>query len=355
MSYAQIFYTRDITHGLGQRDLAYSMITDLYEQSPESAIEALRLCVYKYGSWCDIKYFCRYVRLYNRDERLIDAAIDIIVQQLDVDNLIWTSEMDAHLANRRTTPRPIGREILSYAAKWVPREKSAMGWLFDRIVERWGPVAHYNTRYRREFRKMVSMLNRELDTVEIKQCAGRLQDVLYENIPINALIKQHRTFSKLDVYPKSGSGNIGQKTPMDLAAIVKIALTSNGQYNDMLNRIWSKNCVDYSCGEIVPVIDSINNYAIGLGIIIAQNSSHGRLILLGYSVYMNIRDSFTTIISRIKPLLLNPVVDSGITTERVIVLSENYYTSMHMLSYFAKGGTSSDEYMTSVLNSERYS
>ena len=56
-----------------------------------------------------------------------------------------------------------------------------MGWIFDRIVEMRSPPAHYNSRYRREFRKMVSTLNRELDTVEIKQCNGRTQDIIYEN------------------------------------------------------------------------------------------------------------------------------------------------------------------------------
>ena len=199
-----ILYTRDITHGRGRRDLSYAMIVCLYMSNPGTAMDALRLCASKYGSWCDIKYFCRYVSqhslIYIDDEmkdRMIDGAIDILIYQLNMDYAIWTDALSEHLDNLRTVSRPNGREILSYAAKWVPREKSAMGWLFDHIVERWANKDHYNSRYKREFRKMISELNRELCTVEIKQCSGDIHNIMYEQIPLRALVNQYRTFANL--------------------------------------------------------------------------------------------------------------------------------------------------------------
>jgi len=197
----KILYNRDISHGLGCRDSTYEMIARL---PLDNAVEMLQECVHNYGSWSDIKYFCRYVRANDLDDRLIDGAVRIINQQLDLDFDTWNTVFEAHLLNRRTTPRPVGREILSFAAKWVPREKSAMGWIFDRIVEMRSPPTHYNTKYRRKFRKMVSCLNRELDTVEIKQCNGRSQDILYENIPIGARIRQSRSFSRYPVFQWGG-------------------------------------------------------------------------------------------------------------------------------------------------------
>jgi hypothetical protein len=398
-----ILYTRDITHGRGRRDLAYAMIVCLYKSDPSSAMEALRLCASTYGSWCDIKYFCRYVSEHGLDDEMIDGAIDILVYQLRHDYAIWTDALSEHLDNLRVISRPIGRDILSYAAKWVPREKSAMGWLFDRIVERWARD-HYNSRYKREFRKMISELNRELGTVEIKQCSGDIHNIMYEQIPIKALVSQYRTFASLEVYPKGvgvgGEGGSGSRTFEQMCKnLVRIALSrEDGKYDDMLNHIWSKNQSNYSSQDIIPIVDISAGcggwfHAIGLGILIAQNSSHGRLILSehdAHSIPAGRGDSFTSIIARIRPFLAG-VTDSrldlaiqvslgsrvvvlsqsgnrhtqtfwspifywffGSQSEQIDCLNENIYCdSMYMLSHYANGGSLSD-YMSMVLGSDRY-
>jgi hypothetical protein len=371
-------------------------------------MEALRLCASKYGAWCDIKYFCRYVSEHIlademlRDE-MIDRAIDILVHQLNIDYVTWTTALSDNLENLRTTSRPIGREILSYAAKWVPREKSAMGWLFDRIVERWAG-SHYNSRYKREFRKMVSELNREIGTVEIKQCAQEFHNIMYEQIPMRALVSQYRSFANLEVYPKRDGYSVGCRSFEYMCkTLVKLALsTDDGKYDDMLNHIWSKNRSNYSSKDIIPIVDisasSFSNHAIGLGILIAQNSSHGRLILSehdAHSIQVGRGDSFTSIISRIRPFLsgltdsrldlaIQMACDNAHVGSRVVILSESgnrhtqtfwspifywffgdrfdtenidcdyiYCDSMYLLSHYANGGTTYD-YISMVLGSDRY-
>lgn len=419
-----ILYTRDITHGRGRRDLAYAMIVSLYKSNPGTAMEALRLCASKYGSWCDIKYFCRYVSelVINIDDRdkLIDGAIDILIYQLNMDYASWTDALSEYLNNLRVISRPIGREILSYAAKWVPREKSAMGWLFDRIVERWAKD-HYNSRYKREFRKMISELNRELGTVEIKQCAQDFNNIIYEQIPIRTLVGQYRTFAGLDVYPKGrgvGGGGGSRLFEQMCQNLVRIALSvDDGRYDDMLNHIWSKNQTNYSSKDIVPIVDISAGsggwfHAIGLGILIAQNSAHGTLILSehdAHSIPAGRGDSFTSIIERIRPFL-SGVTDSRLdlaihmsfetkmvsSAARVVILSQSgsrhtqtfwspifywffgknndstfmstfmkggaknnddcdytFCDSMHMLSHYANGGTTND-YIQMILGSDRY-
>lgn len=46
----------------------------------------------------------------------------------------------------------------------------------------------------RTFRKMISMLNKELDTVQIKQCAGRWSDIGPETVSICTLLRQKKAF-----------------------------------------------------------------------------------------------------------------------------------------------------------------
>ena len=70
--YKLIAQTRDITYGKGERLLTYVLISVWYNFYPVSASFAIKLMVSNndndddlfspYGSWCDIKYFCGYIR-----------------------------------------------------------------------------------------------------------------------------------------------------------------------------------------------------------------------------------------------------------------------------------------------------
>jgi len=175
--YRLIAHTRDYTHGLGERDLTYAMICVWYRYYPVQAIQALRYisATPGIGSWADIKYLCAYVKQTNdlNAEKIIECAIGLLNHQLNVDRLAWNKAMFQYIQIKKASPdtlvpRPCGREIMSFAAKWAPREKSRYGWLFERMVAQWilmfgGKVNH------RAYRKMVSMLNSELDTVQVKQ------------------------------------------------------------------------------------------------------------------------------------------------------------------------------------------
>jgi hypothetical protein len=76
-----------------------------------------------------------------------------------------------------------GSKDISLVAKWVPREKShKFGWIFIILAGKFFPqylstaTTHEQrvkafTKCKMEFRKVCSALNKELDTVQIKQCA----------------------------------------------------------------------------------------------------------------------------------------------------------------------------------------
>lgn len=137
--YRLIAHTRDITGGLGERDLTYAMICVWYRYHPVLAIKALRFIVTSVGigSWADIKYICGYVER-TKDpnaDKIIDSAIGLMNFQLNADRVAWNNALANYLKIKHASPntlvpRPCGRDVMSFAAKWAPREKAvSVGYL----------------------------------------------------------------------------------------------------------------------------------------------------------------------------------------------------------------------------------
>ena len=227
--------TRDIVHGKGERDLTYMLISVWYNYLPIPAMFALRLITQNmenssvaeldglpelfssYGSWADIKHFCNYVHTREKDEKkknvLIDTALGLLNHQLAVDKRNWDKAMDDYIndstVNRMSLKtRPCGRDIMSFVAKWAPREKSKFGWMFDRLAEQYCALYLDKEDYiakndnidkkKRYYRKLISRLNRELDTVQIKQCSNRWADINPENVSITTMMKQNKAFMNMN-------------------------------------------------------------------------------------------------------------------------------------------------------------
>lgn len=227
--YKLVIQTRDMVYGKGERDLTYMMLVVWYKYFPVLSIYALNLMLHNisdsgvftsYGSWSDIKYFCGYfmrdsVKLIddNKKKELLNTVIELMNHQIDEDRRKWNSYMENYLSERSKNPmslttRPYGREIMSLACKWVPREKSKYGWLYEYFVVEWfrndSPhlltkdgkkiLPKYETDCKRRYRKMVSILNKELDTVQVKQCKGEWNDIEPDCVPLVTLIKQRNAF-----------------------------------------------------------------------------------------------------------------------------------------------------------------
>lgn len=227
--------TRDIVHGKGERDLTYMLISVWYNYLPIPAMFALRLITQNmedssaaeldglpelfssYGSWADIKHFCNYVYKREQDEKkknvLIDTALGLLNHQLAVDKRNWDNAMDEYINDSTVNTmslktRPCGRDIMSFAAKWAPREKSKFGWMFDRLAEQYCSLYLDKEEYiakndnidkkKRYYRKLISRLNRELDTVQIKQCSNRWADINPENVSITTMMKQNKAFMNMN-------------------------------------------------------------------------------------------------------------------------------------------------------------
>jgi hypothetical protein len=119
--YKMIGQTRDIVDGKGECALTYMMLHTWHQFFPQLALFALKCLVdlgdknvHQYGSWKDIKYFCAYCKKRGEgiDFPMIQEAIRLTNEQLRKDAVADVSEM-------------------TLAAKWVPREKSSFGWLYQ--------------------------------------------------------------------------------------------------------------------------------------------------------------------------------------------------------------------------------
>ena len=198
--YKMVGQTRDIIDGKGEYALSYMLIVTWYNFFPELAKYALKKFVmynddHPYGSWKDIKYFCQYCKDNNVSEEhhLMIYAMELLNDQLMIDN-----------ANRDA-----GVNNISLAARWAPREGKQFSWLFRELAKRF--YSNYLTTadsYEKkqkaltkcymDYRKLLSKLNKHLDTVQIKQCSNQWSSINHALTTSITHTKQKQAFLNID-------------------------------------------------------------------------------------------------------------------------------------------------------------
>ena len=316
--YKMIGQTRDIVDGKGEYTLAYMMIYTWNRFYPKLAEFALKCLVdlgdkkvHQYGSWKDIKYFCKFCQSRGNSQNLINYAIQITNEQLSNDyaNLISNSN------------------DISLAAKWVPREKSSFGWLFEQLATNF--FSHImltaNTEVRKqkatlkcktEYRKILSALNKKIDTTQIKQCGHDWANIDFSKTTSITLSKQKKAFLNVKKngetrFPedndrvqcaehfnahiqKAVKGEVEMKGKrVGMADFTKQArdLISNSKSSqvekDLLNSQWRDNSSQNGAlGKMIAMVDVSGSMegdpmevAIALGIRIAEKSALGKRVM----------------------------------------------------------------------------
>jgi Mg-chelatase subunit ChlD len=196
--YKIIGHTRDIIDGKGEYTLTYMMIHTWYEFYPDLARFAVKCLVdlgdknvHQYGSWKDIKYFCQYCKDQGDEvsHPLIQYAIMITNEQLKQD---FTNLLS-------------GSNEISLVGKWVPREKSTFSWLYTSLATEYFieyiESANNSVRYSKallkcktEYRKLLSALNKKIDTLQIKQCGNNWAEIDFNKVTSISTIKQKKAF-----------------------------------------------------------------------------------------------------------------------------------------------------------------
>ena len=314
--YKIIGHTRDIIDGKGEYTLSYMMIHTWYDFFPELAKFALRCLVdlgdkstHQYGSWKDIKYFCDYCNNEKSTNKhpLINYAIELLNTQIRKDCHIYLSAPND----------------LTLAAKWAPREKSHFGWLFTDLAIHYFPE-YMNTannsiqenrailKCKTMYRKLLSTLNRNLDTLQIKQCDNRWGEINFDNVTSISNTKQKKAFLNIKKdnsvrFPdnedrKKCAENYkariqkavnGEGPEMKGARVAMAEFTSQArrfctkEEIDLINSQWRDNSKQTGpLGKMVAMVDVSGsmegdpmNVAIALGIRIAEKCSLGKRVM----------------------------------------------------------------------------
>ena len=198
-------------YGLNKRLLSYCLLDILSEHDINLANE-LFLNFTTIGSWKDLKYFYMFCSLIGKEftSSVIDYSIQLANEQLKKDLLNYT--------NTNTT------NSISNIAKWIPREKSKYKKLYERLVIDYFKDTNYfkytnNSEQKKkamnkakmEYRKILSKLNVELDTVQIKQCAKHWQKIDPEKQTITTLKLQSKAFLNLSRNSNSMRYELGDR------------------------------------------------------------------------------------------------------------------------------------------------
>ena len=330
--YRMVGECRDIFGGKGEHDLSYCLLMNLYDIYPNLAIYALHRFVQPtktepivYGSWRDIKYFCEFLRLYskkNENHPLIDVCVELMNSQLYKDLHSWKFSIHA-----------FSREHISFVSKWIPRENKKFHWLFIKLCSHWAnkhksyllKTTNFEsfikalTKAKKIYRKNVSLLNKGLDTTEIKQCSQQLYNIIPAHVSSGTTMKQNNLvfatslltknnlFDRIkcsqlfqnyffSFFDKSISSN-KHKLPnyYKISHFVKEALRLKNSINNneiyVLNKQWecfSKTHEFFKLENIIPMLDVSFDMqsnresfytAIGISLFIAENSKYGKRIL----------------------------------------------------------------------------
>lgn len=200
--YKMIGYTRDIIDGKGECTLTYMMIREWYNFYPNLALFALDCLVdlgdkntHPYGSWKDIKYFCKYCREQGDSFQnpLLRHCIFLLNDQLRSDYNNCTEESND----------------ITLVSKWIPREKSSFGWMYEVLA-----TQYFNNymescknddskkrailKCKTQYRSILATLNKRIDTLQIKQCTQRWADIDFKKVTSISMTNQRNAFLNVD-------------------------------------------------------------------------------------------------------------------------------------------------------------
>ena len=165
-----LFQTRNIRGGKGERTLAYDMLGALDKKQHALSLALIPLFSH-YGCWKDLFVL-------GQNVAFKETVLDLTVKQFAADNAAIKVE---------------GGKV-SLLAKWAPREKSFNGLLAKWLANRLFPNSAILSERMKAYRKMVSALNKHIDTVEVKMCDRHFADIEPSHVPGRALQKYRKAF-----------------------------------------------------------------------------------------------------------------------------------------------------------------
>lgn len=260
-----IQYTRNIHCGRGMKDLTYSFLFTLHSYHHDFTISVLKSIIkhdhenhVSIGCWKDVRNYVEFIKRYSK-KGFNDPRIP------DVLNL-YNEQLREDIKLLKLNPLINPRNAISFAAKYVPREKKYPE-MFEVLIRLWSKknmLAEATDKERMLYRKMVSELNRQLDTLEIKECNKTWSSINPTQIPENAIELKRETLIKkcpdtfLEFYETADKYIISKTAPWK---IVKNVMAANEKKDDKeiekWNDCWS-NFIKMQISKkeyLIPILD----------------------------------------------------------------------------------------------------
>ena len=367
MLYKMIGYTRDIISGKGEYELSFMMIRYFYSFFPQLAIEFIPTLVqlddkeHPYGSWKDLKYLCNHCKnSYKTDTIAKDGMYDEIIEKCC--NL-YNEQLRKDYENMEDSHYNI-----SLVAKWVPRENKKFGWLFYKLAESYfenymrhaKSVEQQRLAKRKcymKYRRIVSALNKKLDTLQIKQCDNTWSQINFNNVTSITMMKQKLAFfnqkkngqpryenredriqcaKNFEAYINDKNVEIKGKrvSTVDFTKEAIRLLDTNFNFKNepqiiLLNKQWENNkSQNRKLGKMIAMVDTSGSMngeplyaAIAMGVRIAEMSSLGKRVMTfsAKPTWVNLENAhnFTTCVEKIQK------ADWGMNT--------NFFAAMNLI------------------------
>tara|TARA_B100001093_G_scaffold24249_1_gene21439 strand:+ start:10236 stop:11939 length:1704 start_codon:yes stop_codon:yes gene_type:complete len=242
-----VAFTRDIIKGKGEYMLSFAMVNRIAKYNEVVAIELIRLFVndltwceesHSLGSWKDIKYMWNN---FNWSKSMQAFFIHLVNEQL------WTDHVNL-----------VNGKPISLVSKWIPREKSKYKDLFYILAESYYPYTSTaknsgtlilaKKKSYKDYRKLISFLNRKLDTTQIKQCSGKYSGINFKTVTGITHAKQKSAFLNI----KKGAGG-----KMVLRSNEEDRICCSENYKEYMKDL-SKNNKNIK-GKRVGIVDMVKN------------------------------------------------------------------------------------------------
>jgi len=372
MMYRLLAFTRDIGEGCGERELAYMQLFEWARVDAIMASHALERFVTPtkdenepdsqktnpLGSWKDVKGLVAYMRctMNMRDDRdmaaylaLTNFAVSMVNGRLAKDVLAFYKD-----DNDPTDPTDLNDQV-SFAAKWIPRENKSKkyGNFYERLAcdyyKMWlpkdrnaNPVSYEKAvvKCKIHYRKLVSFLNRYLDTPQIKMCERNWSDISFSQMTRQTRDAQDSALQnvKSDDYRckrhyndadrdkcaekykvwKCDMLNYRNGISTDLETHVRVAKYYSGCSSLSVNRNaeWaafaSQKQLATNLQRVIPVLAGSSYKAIGLSLATAENALTGpTLILEDGSEELVLRDLDESFVKNVNGILKRQQGDKG--------------------------------------------
>ena len=240
-----LFFARDVRGGLGERRLFRICYQRLVDLDIDYFMKNL-INISEYGRWDDL------VSLLGISSVTDERIITIIKSQLKQDLYNYDN----------------GNNV-SLLAKWLPSE-NASSVHTKRFAKNIRKLLGLSSK---KYRKMLSLLRKYLDVVEVKMCSNEWEDIDYNKVPSLANLKYRNAFLKHDKFRRleylddlcnnKAKMNMSVGTPVDIVSNYCDNWYGVKEYDKTLELAWD-NLKDINVSDTLVVADGSGSMTVSV-------------------------------------------------------------------------------------------